>query len=112
MDTYEHTHSFDRRGCIVGAKYVTYTTLKQWYVCRNCGGTVVRKIRRIDDVTTDWAECGTCDCRDFISQRRYDRQCVEYTEIVESLPPDLRELFPTREPLQMDAQQATDELFD
>ncbi len=111
MDTYEHTRDFDRRGCIVGAKFIKYAPLVQWYVCRECGGAIVHKIGRVDDVTLDWAECADCGTRDFIPQWLYDRQVVEHGEIIGNLPDELRALFPEPEPLDITADEAIDQLF-
>jgi DNA-directed RNA polymerase subunit RPC12/RpoP len=108
---YEHTLGFDRDGCIVGARFVTYRQLETRFVCANCGGNIIHHIKRENDQTIDWAECGECGCRDFISQRYYDRQCREYYEILENLPPDMRALFPQREPLRMTADEAIADLF-
>ena len=112
MDTYEHTRDFDRDGCIVGARQVSYAQLLQRYVCRECGGQPVHKIARIDDLTRDWAECAQCGERDFIPQWLYDRQCIEHGEIIENLPPVLQELFPMPEPLDITVDQAIADLFD
>lgn len=112
MDVYEHTRDFEREGCIIGARPVSYRILERGFVCIACGGKPVHHFARIDGVTQDWAECGHCKCRDFISQRRYDAQCVEYYEILEKLPPSLRALFPKAEPYQGTADDAIAELFD
>ena len=111
MEIYEHTHSFDRRGCIVGARFIKYAHLVQWYVCRECGGNIVHKIARVDDVTQDWAECAQCEARDFIPLWLYDRQCSEHSEIIDNLPDDLRALFPEPEPLNITADEAIADLF-
>lgn len=111
MDVYQHTRDFDRRGCIVGARQVKYAHLLQWYVCRECGGSTVHKIGRVDDITQDWAECSDCGTRDFIPLWLYDRQVGEYDEIIDKLPPELRDLFPMPEPLDMTADQAIEDLF-
>ena len=99
MDAYEHTHGFDRDGCIIGGKFIKYAALTQWYVCADCGGTPVHHIDRVDDATVDYAECAACGCRDFISQRYYDRQKDEFYEILEGLTPELRALVPQPEPI-------------
>ena len=112
MDVYEHTRAFDRRGCIVGARFIKYAHLQRWYVCRECGGNVVHTIKRVDDVTLDGAECAQCAARDFIPQWLYDRQCLEHDEIIDNLPDDLRALFPEPEPLNITVDEAIAELFD
>jgi len=112
MDVYLHTRDFDRRGCIVGAKFVTYATLKQWYVCRECGGVPVHHIERIDGVTRDWAECADCGTRDFIPQWLYDQQCREYYLILDNLPDELAALFPESEPLDIGADEAIADLYE
>lgn len=111
MDVYEHTRDFDRRGCVVGARFVPYQRLQQYYVCRECGGTPVHHVARINDVTRDWAECAQCGARDFIPEWLYDRQVVEHDEIIESLPTKLRALFSEPEPLNITADQAIADLF-
>lgn len=112
MIVYEHTHSFDREGCVVGARYVEYKQVEKKFVCANCGGAPVHHIGRENDQTVDWAECSDCGCRDFISQAQYDRQCREYYEILENLPPDLRALFPDKEKSEITAEEAIEILFD
>jgi len=112
VDVYLHTRDFDRRGCIVGARFVTYQELQQWYVCRECGSAPVHHIERINDITRDWAECAQCGARDFIPQWLYDRQCLEHSEIIDNLPDELRALFPEPEPLGVDGEQAIAQLFD
>lgn len=112
MLVYLHTHSFDRDGCIVGARFVDYKRIEERFVCAACGGKPVHHIGRENDETVDWAECAECGCRDFISQELYDRQCREYWEIIEKLPPDLRALFPEREQTERTAEEAIAELFD
>jgi len=112
MLVYEHTHTFDREGCIVGARYVTYKKIEKRFVCAACGGNPIHHIGRENDRTVDWAECADCGCRDFISQELYDRQCREYWEILENLPSDLRVLFPEREQYEGSAEEAMEELFD
>ena len=108
---YHHTTDFDRHGCTVGAKRVTYRTLEQWYVCRECGGKPVHRFGRENDQPVDWAECSQCGTRDFIPQWLYDRQVVEFPVIVANLPDELRELFPQPEPLNITAQEAADSLY-
>lgn len=98
MIVYEHTRDFDRHGCVIGARQVDYAYLEQWYVCRECGGSPMHRTTRVDGTTVDWAECVVCGTRDFISQRLYDRQCQDYDEIVEKLPPELLALLPVPEP--------------
>ena len=111
MNAYYHTTDFTRDGCTVGARRVTYQALEQWYVCRECGGKPVHHIGRVNDQPLDWAECGDCKGRDFIPQWLYSRQCREYGEIVDHLPDELRELFPSPEPLNIDAEQAIADLY-
>ena len=111
MDVYEHTHSFDRYGCIVGARLVSYSHLKRSYVCNECGGVPVHHIERVRNATLDWAACAQCEARDFIPQWVYDRQVVEYDEILSNLPPELRALFPEKKPLDITANEAIDQLF-
>jgi len=111
QDYYEPTRDFTRDGCIVGARRVTYKQLAKWYVCRECGGTPVHKMGWVDDVSRDWAECADCEARDFIPQWLYDQQMAEVPEIIEKLPPELRALFPEKEPLDITAEQAVQDLF-
>ena len=112
MDVYEHTHSFDRDGCIVGARFVSYTYLERDYVCAACGGNPIHHITRVLNETYDYAECAQCGARDFISQLTYDRQVMEYGEILRNLPPELRALFPEKKPLDITADEAISQLFD
>jgi hypothetical protein len=112
MIAYEHTHGFTRKGCIVGARFITYMYLEQWFVCADCGGNPIHKMRSIERVWYDWAECAQCECRDFMPSWLYTRQCAERDEIIEKLPPDLRALFPEQQPLQMTADEAMADLFD
>jgi len=109
---YQHTHSFDRNGCIIGARFVSYSELQQWYVCRECGGKPVHHIGREDEQTVDWAECADCGARDFISLRLYQKQLADVPRIIEMLPEKLRALFPEKEELDITAQEAIDQLFD
>ena len=64
---------FTRDGCTLGSRFIDYTTLKRHYVCNECGGQIVHKF----NATGDRAECSQCGEQDFISQRQYDRECVE-----------------------------------
>lgn len=108
----EHTRDFTREGCIVGVWKVTYKSLIRWYVCRECGGLPVPHIGVEGDETIYWAECGTCGYRDFITARWYRKQLLEFQEILENLPPFLRELVPQPEPLEMTGAEAISQLFD
>jgi hypothetical protein len=110
-DVYEHTRDFDRYGCIIGARHVSYALLERWYVCRECGGSPVHKIKRIDGVSRDWAECTACGMRDFIPQWLYDLQVADAPGIIERLPESLRALFPEKAPLDITAEQAISDLY-
>lgn len=112
MEAYYHTTDFDRYGCTVGARRVKYTELEQWYVCANCGGKPVHHVGRENGLTIDWAECGDCGERDFISRRLYDRQLQEFPIVLDNLPDELRELFPQSEPLNVTAEEAIASLYD
>jgi len=112
VDAYIHTRGFDRYGCIVGARYVAYTRLENWYVCRECGGNPVHCFKRIGDTVRDWAECAECGARDFIPSWLYEQQCRDYWLILDNLPDELRALFPEDEPLNITADEAMAQLFD
>ena len=88
------TRDFTRTGCTVGARIVTYQQLEQHYVCDTCGGAIVHRMARENDQAVDWAECGRCKARGFVSQRLYDLQCREYHTLVKELPPELATLLP------------------
>lgn len=98
--------TFTRTGCTLGAKFVTYATLRRWYVCNECGGRITTGF----DDANNWAKCGTCGAVDFIHERQYDREVVEAFEVERGLPPELQVLLGDREP-QVDAQTAIAELY-
>lgn len=103
------TRDFTRTGCTVGARLVTYQQLEKDYVCNACGGAIVHRMARKDDQTVDWAECGSCKARDFVSARRYELQAKEYPLVVVELPAHLRALFRPQQP--MTADQAIADLY-
>jgi len=98
--------SFTRIGCTLGKRIISYTSLKQHYVCNECGGQIVVGF----DDTGDWAKCSGCSGQDFISARQFDQECVEAWEVERGLPPELRALVGDSEPM-VSAQQAINELF-
>jgi hypothetical protein len=107
-----HTRDFTRRGCTVGARFVSYAHLTAWYVCRECGGGITHGFRRIGDFTLDFARCSECGSEDFISLRYYERQLLDAPRVVEGLPQFLLEMLPRRtDPCPVDAKQAIADLF-
>lgn len=107
-----HTRDFTRDGCVVGARFVDYPHLTEWYVCRECGGDIVHGFERVGDFTRDWARCSTCGGEDFMSLYYYEKQLALAPVIIAGLPQFLLELLPRRtDPLPEDAEQAIAELF-
>lgn len=108
-----HTRDFTRHGCTVGARLVTYRQLEEYYICNDCGGNIVHIIQRVNGETMDFARCADCGGRDFVSERRFESQLVEFPDIVAGLPEDLKSLF-NRPPAAatMTADQAIAELYD
>lgn len=98
--------AFTRTGCTLGAKVVTYPALRRWYVCNECGCSIVTGF----DDSESWAKCGTCGGRDFIRESQYEREVVEAWEVARGLPPELQALLGDREPM-VDAKTAIAELF-
>ena len=96
---------FGRRGCIVGLKFRTYSTLENWWRCNWCGGHIVHHFTQ----DRDWAHCADCGSENFIPGWLFDKQVAEGPGIVETLPPDIQALFKSVEPVS--ATQAIDELF-
>jgi len=99
--------SFTRHTCKLSERIITYTTLRQWYVCNECGGQIVHGF----DDTGDWAKCADCGSRDFISESSFTREVVEAWEVEQGLPEHLRVLLGPQEP-KVSATQAIAELFD
>jgi len=105
-----HTGDFTRTGCTIGTRLVTYAQLTRYYVCNECGGAIVHHIARQNGQTVDWAECGNCHGRDFVSARFYDKQVKEFPLVVMALAPELRNLIqPNRE--HVTAEQAIADLY-
>jgi hypothetical protein len=72
----------------------------------------VAKIVWEEDEAVDLAGCANCGAQDFMPKWLYDRQVLEYQEVIDGLPPELRELFPEKEPLNITAEEAINELYD
>jgi hypothetical protein len=84
-------HSFDRYGCQVGKRPVTYQNLSQKWVCDKCGGRIVHRITwdESQDKSIDFAECADCEGRDFIRESQFERQVSEGYEVLVDLPADI-----------------------
>jgi uncharacterized Zn finger protein (UPF0148 family) len=80
---------FERYRCRVGDKTVSYATLTREWRCNECGGALVEKWSE-----GGWrVECGRCGGSDFVHSYELRRQKHEAEQILESLPPELTELY-------------------
>jgi len=77
---------FDRYGCNVGDKRLTYDTLKRDWRCAKCGGRIVRHWKPQLDY---YAACGRCASWDFIHENELMRQQAEAQEVLAGLPAEL-----------------------
>lgn len=105
------TRDFTQTGCTVNARLVTYEQLERWYCCNQCGGAIVHKSRwdTGSETSTDFAECGACGARDFVSRRLYERQEREFPYRLRALPEELQSLVQQVDPVTYE--QAIEELF-
>ena len=92
---------FSRDDCLVGKKRRSYHTLMREYRCADCGGGLSTWYTGDDEGDSGddydpnaWAICcARCQGIDFIHERKWARQKADASEVLDGLPPELRELI-------------------